>query len=264
MKLCRFELKTEPGVVRSGMVYAGKVYETDGANAIAVHEADAVRPLAPVPQAPSLRIFRNDLQPLNQNDVDEPHFFYGNPASVVGSNQVISYPAFTTVVVAQPYLAAVVLTPGYRIDVSQAEGTILGLTLLCLLTSPRTEEAERRAGGGFGQSQDLGAALGPVLTTPEELDDFLVDQEFGRRYGLNGLTRVNRVERDRGNVQDLPWTFAEAISAASQSSTIREGDIFAFGPVVDTDDPYLMQPGDEFQFSVENLGTLSLKLSEIL
>ena len=46
MKLCRFELKSTPGEVRSGIVYNGKIYETAGAEPVAVHEAEAVRPLA--------------------------------------------------------------------------------------------------------------------------------------------------------------------------------------------------------------------------
>ncbi len=249
-------------MVRSGMVFGGKVYETDGATAIGMYEADQVRPLAPIMVAPSLRIFRNDFQPLSGPLGEEPHFYYGNPASLAGPSQTVLYPNFTTRVSVLPFVAAVVVTPGYRVDALDGEEMVLGLTLLCLTYALTYDEAERKSSGGAGRSIDLGGVIGPVLTTPDELDDFVNDEEFGRRYKLDAVTRVNGVERDRGSLLDLPWTFAEAIAHASQSCTVKEGDVFAMGPVVDSDEPVLLQGGDEFQLTVEQLGTLKFRLAE--
>ena len=246
------------------MVFAGKVYETDGANAIAVHEADAIRPLSPVPLAPSLRIFRNDLQPSPGPETEDPSFFYGNPLAIVGTNQLIQYPGFTKRVAFEPYVAAVLVSQGYRVDQEVADDMILGITVLSLLTAPDAAGTLPSGAGALGRSIDLGAGFGPVLTTPDELDDFLVDQQFGRRYRLEAVARINGVERSRGNLEHLPWTFAEAITSASQSCTVREGDIFVMGPIVDTTEPLFLEEGDEYQIAVENLGTLSLKLSQEL
>jgi len=245
------------------MVFGGKVYETDGASAVAVFEAEAVRPLAPVATAPSLRIFRNDFQPLPQPEGPEPHYFYGNPAALAGPSQILPFPEFTSRVAVIPYLAAIIVTPGYRVSVEQADDMVLGFCPLCLLSLPELENTERRL-GGFGRSIDIGGAMGPVVTTPDELDDYLVDQEFGRRYALTAVARVNLVDTARGNIEHLSLTFGEAIAAASQSTLVREGDIFALGPIVDVETPLMLDPGDDFQLSIENLGTLSLKLSEEL
>jgi 2-keto-4-pentenoate hydratase/2-oxohepta-3-ene-1,7-dioic acid hydratase in catechol pathway len=248
------------------MVFGGKVYETDGANAIGVYEAELVRPLSPVPQAPSLRIFPSELPPLTRSPGEpaEPQYFYGNPSAVVGTNQLIAIPDFSPRLAVHPYLAAVIVTPGYRVDIEQADDMVLGLTLLNLLVAPEVQAQEVRSGGGFGRSIDIGAVLGPVLTTPDELDDLLVDQEFGRCYRLTAVARVNGVEKERGNVEDLPFTVAEAIAAASRSCTVREGDVFALGPLIDLEEPILLEAGDEFQLSIENLGALSFKLTEDL
>jgi 2-keto-4-pentenoate hydratase/2-oxohepta-3-ene-1,7-dioic acid hydratase in catechol pathway len=262
VKLCRFELNAEPDIIRSGMVFGGKIYETDGSSAIGVYEADQVRPLAPVMLAPSLRIFRNEFQPLSTPVADEPHFFYANPSALAGPSQTILFPSFTSRVSVLPFVAAIAVTPGYRVDVLDAEDMVLGLTLMCLVYAPEVQEEEQRAGGGPGRSIDLGGVLGPVITTPDELNDFVEDEEFGRRYKLDTVTRVNGVERDRGNLLDLQWTFAEAISHASQSCTIREGDIFAMGPVVEPEDPLVLEGGDEFQLTIEQLGTLKFRLAE--
>jgi hypothetical protein len=57
VKLCRFEPLGVPGTVHSGIVHGGKVYETDGTNPVAVHEAGDVRLLSPVGRPPSIRLF---------------------------------------------------------------------------------------------------------------------------------------------------------------------------------------------------------------
>ena len=245
------------------MVYSGKIYETDGANAIAVHEADAVRPLAPIPHAPSLRIFRTDLQPevLAGDDAEDPRFFYGNPMCLVGASQLINYPETINALGFHSLVAAVLVADAYQIDVEEADDLILGITMLNMLVAKDRERAELQA-GAIGSSHDVGGAIGPVLTTPDELDDHVVDASLGKRYGLSTVVRVNGVERMRGNLSDLPFTFAQAISSASQTCTLKAGDIIALGPVVITEaTPVLLDPGDEVQLAVENLGAISLKLS---
>ncbi len=249
------------------MVFSGRIYETDGAQAIGVHEADAVRPLTPVPQPASLRFFRHDAQiPLPDGSVsEEPSFFYGNPASLVGASQLINHPEFTPELGFDAYLGVVLVADAYKIDVEQAEEAILGFTIINVLVARDVERAERQAGAGYGRSHDLGIAFGPVITTPEELDDVSVNVGSGKGFQLSVVTRVNGVEIARGNVEDLPFTAAQAISSASQSCTLRSGDVLALGPLVEEgDEPVVLRPGDEVQVSVELLGTLSLKLNQIL
>lgn len=263
MKLCRFELKSKPGEARSGMVYSGKIYETDAGAPVAVHEAEAVRPLAPIPHAPSLRIFLSDRQTptLNSEAGEEPRFFYGNPMSLVGASQVINFPDFVNALGFQPMVAAILVSDAYQIGPESADDLILGVTLLNMLVA-RDREAVELSLGAVGSSHDIGGAIGPVITTPDELEDHVADASNGRRYELSTVVRVNGVERMRGNLSDLPLTFAQAISAASQTCTLRSGDILALGPVAAVEGmPILLDPGDEVQLAVENLGAISLKLS---
>jgi len=244
------------------MVYSGKIYETDGANPVAVHEAEAVRPLSPIPHAPSFRIFRSDLQPedLVGVDAEEPNFFYGNPMSLVGASQLINHPEMSFEVSVLPLVAAVLVGDVYRIDVEEADDAILGITLVNLLIARDIERRERRA-GVIGRSHDLGGAIGPVLTTPDELVEEVQSAEFGRQYSMASVLRVNGVERGRGSLLELPITFAQAIAAASQTCTLKAGDILALGPVVTPEDPIVLDPGDEVQLAVDKLGALSLKLT---
>lgn len=238
------------------MVYSGKIYETDGAEAVAVHEADEVRPLSPIPHAPSLRIFHSGYQAD-----EEPRYFYGNPGILAGASQILALPDYVVDLGVLPMVAAVLVSDAHRIEVEEADDLILGYTMVSLLVS-RTDERTERQSGVLGRTYDLGGVIGPVITTPDELDDDVETAEFGRRHSLTAVLRINGVERERGSTLDLPFTFAQAISTISQTSILRTGDIIALGPVVEPGEyPTLLEPGDDVQLAVEKLGALSLKLT---
>lgn len=235
------------------MVYSGKIYETDGAQAVGVHEAEAVRPLAPVGHANSVRIFDTSLF----RD-DEPAFAYGNPAALLGPSQLIPYPGGTGELGFDAYLAAVVVVPGSMLDLAQADDIILGLTIMTVLVA---RDVERRQGFYGGRARDLAATIGPVMTTPDELDEAIVDSENGRRYALSVVVRVNGVETYRGNIEDLETSLAQAVSQASQSCRLATGDVIALGPIAETADVRL-DVNDEIQVSVERLGMLATKIAD--
>ncbi|MGV3614256.1 MAG: fumarylacetoacetate hydrolase family protein [Fimbriimonas sp.] len=265
MKLCRFELKTSPGEVRSGMVHAGRIYETDGASAVAVHEAADVRPLAPIPHAPSVRVFRTDLQPeiVRGDDAEDPLYFYANPTVLSGASTAFPYPEWCTELSVFPAVAVALVGDVPRVEFEEADDTILGYTLMLLLVARDVERRERRF-SVLGRSHDIGGVMGPVLTTPDELDEEVQDAEFGRRFELEASLRVNGVERGRGTMGDFPFTFAQAIAAASLTAPLRAGDIFAFGPVAEPDEPIALDPGDQVQVAVDKLGTLTLNIANSL
>ena len=144
-----------------------------------------------------------------------------------------------------------------RCAVEEADDHLLGVTILLALV----DRAAMRVGGICGRSHDLGIGLGPVVTTPDDLDGLVVAQRFGPRYKLSAVARVNSVDRARGDAEDLPFTLAQAVSAASRSCTLREGDVLAIGPLCDLPDDLRLDGGDEITVAVENLGALSLKLS---
>ena len=255
MKLFRFELKAEPGTARSGMVHGGRVYEVEGGEAASVHEASEVRPLSPVPLPGSVRFFRTQNQPVGEEP--DPAYFYGNPAAIVGASTLVNAPAHLGSLTFETYLAAVLVAGGYDIPVEEADEHLLGLSIMVALV----DRGAMRTDSLFGRSHDLGLGLGPVVTTPDELDGNVVDASFGRRYKLGAVAKVNGVEVGRGDAEDLPYSIAQAVSAASRSCTLREGDVIALGPLVDIPEASRLDGGDEINVAVEGLGALSLKLS---
>ncbi len=258
MKLCRFELLSDPGTARSGLVYSGKIYETDGEEPKAVHEAKDVRPLPPIGRASAVRLFR--WVPGEEVPV-EPMYTYTNPNCVVGPSQILPRPDFAGQIDFEPYLAAIAVQDGMNLSLEEADDLILGFTLLNVLVARDMERTERAYGRGAGRSFDLGAVIGPVLTTPDEVEDHQIGADRGRAYQLQAVARVNGVDRRRGETQHLPFTFAEMIRAASLSCPIRAGDVFAMGPIVELGEPdFDLSLGDEVQVSVEKLGAIALKI----
>lgn len=244
-------------MIRSGIVYSGKILETDGAEGQAVHEADDVRPLAPIHRAASVRIFRT----TPGSEEAGPLFFYGNPSSLIGPSQIVNLPDFTANVDFEPYVAAIIATDGFAISVEEAEDYVLGYTLVNFLVARDAERAEKAAGIGPGRSYDLAAAIGPVITTPDEMEETVVDESRGRRFKLTTIARVNGVEVRRGDTEDLPYTLAEIISAASESVPIRAGDVICAGPIVVNDGVHIpLGAEDDIRIAVEMLGTLSMKI----
>lgn len=263
VKLCRFELRDAPGQIRSGIVHGAKVYETDGSNPIAVYEAEDIRPLPPIGQPGSVRLFRTPASldfELSQDN--SPTFSYLNPASIIGPSKIVPYPYSSAAVDFEPYVAAVIATGGSNIPVELADETILGFSLVTAIILRDAERIEKAAGSGPGKSMDVALALGPVLTTPDELEETISSEETGKRYQLEAVARVNGIEQRRGNANELPITFAQAIAAASETCPVRAGDLFLIGPVaIPTDGDQGLSPDDQVQIAVERLGTLSLKLS---
>lgn len=267
MKLCRFELLAEPEKVRSGIVYSGKVYETDGENPVAVREASDIRPLPPVGQPPSIRFFR--VGKLFEEVLTEPDraplaFYYGNPTTLVGASQIVPYPAFASRLDFEAYLAIIVGEPAFNVTPEVADGLILGMTIVNVLIDRGAEMDERRVGIGPGRSHDIAVAVGPVITTPDEINDAVVDEARGLRYQMAAVARVNGVEVRRGDLNDLPFSFAELLSFASESCVVHPGDVIAMGPVARSveDSPTDLEAGDEVQIAVDRLGTLSTKIGQ--
>lgn len=251
MKLCRFELIAEPGRARSGIVYGPKVYETDGANPIGVHEWSDVRLLAPIGQPSSIRLFSPPAEGAEWEhgaDVPCPPFQYLNPASLVDPGFAVQIPSFAKSFQADACLALVIAGSGWNVPVAEADGLVLGLSLACSFYVP---------GETAGRARDAGFALGPAITTPDELDDAVTEDERGRRYRFPVSFKVNNEVISTIDLSRLPNTFAEVLSFASESCPLHQGDIVAIS-LGAVERP--LEAGDQVQAVCEKLGTLTARI----
>ena len=254
MKLCRFELSSQPGVARSGIVYGGKVYETDGAQPIAVYDWNQARLLNPLGAPPSVRLF--DLSQAGAFSGGEGHlpFHYLNPASCVEPFGVVRLPSFSSRLRVWPCLAFAVATEAFQADVETAAEVPLGLTLGVALH----HGGAGHGGAVNGRLLDAGFAFGPVLTTLDELEETIVGDAEGPIYKLTIVARVNGQTEQTWVTDDIPATVAQMISHASHSARLKPGDLFlaTMGPVETQ-----VEHGDEIQIACDRLGALHIAVS---
>lgn len=264
MKLCRFELNSKPGETRSGIVHGGRIYETEGTQPVAIHEASDVTLLTPIGLAPSIRFSGGEdiLNPLEAVDDHDTSYWYGNSSAIFGPSRVLAYPARASALSFRPYLGVVVASDVAQTVPEEADEFILGFTLVNVFVAREIELAERRLGQGRGRSSDLGIALGPVLTTPDELDDLTTDDVLGRRFSSLVVAKVNGLEVARGDTDNIVATAAQVIASATLSAPVRSGDILALGPILEdgNEDLPILSPGDKVEISADRLGTLMTQI----
>jgi 2-keto-4-pentenoate hydratase/2-oxohepta-3-ene-1,7-dioic acid hydratase in catechol pathway len=251
VKLCRFELIASPGHARSGIVYGAKVYETEGSEGVAVHEWTDARLLAPIGQPPSVRFFspppedsRWELGP----DQALPVFEYLNPVGLIAPG--LALPLQDGMALgADPCVGIVIAGAGRNVPVGEADGLVLGLTLVT---------AFRAQGESGARLRDVGFALGPAITTPDELDDAVTEDERGRRYRFPIALKVNSEVVVEFDLSALPYTLAELLSHASESCPVHIGDIVA---VSLGSNSQILGKGDQVQSVSEKLGALTTRIA---
>lgn len=158
-----------------------------GAREHAEYRLAEVTLLVPVLHPPAVRVFEGP---------DEPdRFFFANPASVCGPGATVRRPP-TSELLLYPRLAAIV----------GAEGAIGGFSVY----------ADLRAEGLSPQKdRDFGSVLGPVVVTPDELED----------ASLEAVVRVGGAQVTGTFLGDFDWGSAFELAAAG--TMLRQGDVIA-------------------------------------
>lgn len=104
----------------------------------------------------------------------------------------------------------------------------------------------------LGKNGDRSGPLGPLVPAAEVGD---------LRDGLEVVTRVNGEVVQRGRTDEMVYPVGETLSLISRTFTLNPGDLLATGTPAGVgysrNPPWLLQPGDEVEVEVEQLGTLT-------
>ena len=154
---------------------------------------------------------------------DFPVFYFTNPHSIFGPDEVIPYPPYTSELDYELEVAVVIGKPGMDIKAEDAEENIFGYTIFNDWSARDVPRAEMKVGLGPAKGKDFASTLGPLIVTKEALSD----RATGRPgvYDLAMSAKVNGVEMSRGNLKDIYWSFGEIIARASQSVMLMPGDV---------------------------------------
>jgi 2-keto-4-pentenoate hydratase/2-oxohepta-3-ene-1,7-dioic acid hydratase in catechol pathway len=243
LKLLRFLLQDEP-TIRTGVFHDGRVYETDGQNALGVHSPNAIHLLAPMAHAPTLRVFDAF------SDDAIPPFEFRNAAAVFGAESDIVFPDDAETMDFEVNIAAVVSTGERDLDVLEASDYLLGYTAMLQWVADGTSRKGAKA-------RDFGVSLGPFVVTPDELGD--------SAFVFKAAASVNGEAAFSADTSSARFSFAELIQEASRGTRIHEGEIIATGCLPGASlrlaGKPLLERGDEVSVTVESIGTLTNRVA---
>ncbi len=242
--------------------------------------------LAPVPHPTSCRdgyAFRQHVAAARRNrkvdmipEFDQyPIFYFTNHNSIQGPGEVVCMPDHFKKLDFELEAAIVICKPGRNIIAAEADEYIGGLMIMNDISARTLQMEEMLLNLGPAKGKDFATAVGPMLVTLDELEEFEVpckENHTGKAWNLNMKCWVNGVQVSEGNVSDMDWTFAEIIERCSYGVHVMPGDIIGSGTVgtgcflelngtgklnnSDYQEQWL-QDGDVVEMEIDGLGKLS-------
>ena len=169
---------------------------------------------------------------------ESPLLFCKTPNALNGPFDPVILPVSSDQIDWEVELAVVVGKPGKRIPAARAWEHIAGYTVMNDVSGRRAQ---------FGQSQwfrgksfDTFAPLGPMLVTPDEIDDV---------HNLRLTAKVNGQLMQEGNTRDMMFKIDAIVADISQDITLVPGDIISTGTPAGVgifrNPPIVLQAGDE-------------------
>ena len=184
-----------------------------------------------------------------------PVYYKMNPVTVYGHDQIVPWPGGAGFMDYELEIAVVIGREGRDLRPEEALDHVLGVTVMNDLSARDVQAREMTAGFGPAKGKDFGTALGPWITTLDELD---LDD-------LTMLARVNGEEWSRGSTSSLTWSLAELVAYASRNEIVVPGQVIGSGTVgmgCGLELYRKLQPGDVVELEIEGIGTLRNTLSE--
>lgn len=226
------------------------------ASASADHSLGDISYLRPIPYPE--KIFCIGVNYMNRNaeynDGSEqpkyPSLFMRSPETLVPHGAPILRPPESEQLDYEGEIAVVIGKEGRRIAREAARDHIAGIT--CLNEGTIRDWLRH---GKFnvtqGKNFDRTGAIGPWITTSDEVDSF---------DDLQVTTRVNGEVRQDDNTGNLAFPFDHLISYLSTFATLKPGDVIATGTPIGAgvrfDPPRFLKPGDALEIEVSGVGVL--------
>lgn len=190
-----------------------------GAQPLDLSEDDFIRPLSNVSRVLCVGLnFTDHAKEVGAETPSHPTIFtkFGN--ALIGPGEQIQIPAESNKIDWEVELCAVVGKEGRRIPVEEAEGYLLGYTVL---NDVSVRDWQGRTSEWFqGKNWDSMTPFGPVIVSPDELDI---------AGGLAMTCTVDGETRQQGSTANLIFRPAEVISYISTFMTLQPGDLIALG-----------------------------------
>jgi len=258
---------------------------TEGNKKFTGIKMEDVEILAPVPNPTSCRdgyAFRQHVAAARKNrrmdmipEFDQfPIFYFTNHNSIQGPGEIVCMPDHLVKLDFELEAAIVICKPGKNIKAEEADEYIGGYMIMNDVSARGLQMEEMKLNLGPAKGKDFSTVIGPMLVTPDELEEYLIpakENHTGNAYNLSMKCWVNGVQVSEGNLGDMEWTFAEIIERCSYGVQLYPGDVIGSGTVGTgcflelngtgkLNNPEYkeqwLQEGDEVEMEIENLGRL--------
>ena len=206
---------------------------------------DSVELLSPVPHPTSCRdayAFRQHVEAARRNrgvemipEFDQfPVFYNANHLAIDGPGDIVCMPDHFQKLDFELEIAIVIGQMGKNIPATEASDYIAGYMIYNDLSARVMQMEEMKLNLGPAKGKDFSNIFGPMMVTPDELEQYKVepkDGHIGHNYDLDMKCWVNEKEVSQGNMKDMDWTFAEIIERCSYGIDLHPGDVIGSGTV---------------------------------
>jgi 2-keto-4-pentenoate hydratase/2-oxohepta-3-ene-1,7-dioic acid hydratase in catechol pathway len=174
-----------------------------------------------------------------------------------GDRAVVPFPT-TTMCDVECEIAWVTLSELHNADIGDAQDAILGLWIIGQVVA--RDRADDDVLHGLW-SRPTGTVMGPMITTMDELTEFMLPDG---RLRIDIQILVNDVRVAQMNLRDVHYTMAEVTAHASDNCLIPAGSVFSSGVLtsISLDSGAWLVPGDDVTIDAGPLGTLRWSMED--
>jgi len=186
---------------------------------------------------------------------ESPVYYKMNTATVIGPEAEVPWPGGVGFMDYELEFALVIGAIGSDLRPEEAMAHVFGVTIMNDFSARDVQAAEMRSGFGPAKGKDFATALGPWITTLDELDI----------HDLTMLARVNGEEWSRGSTSTLTWTVPEIVAFASKGEVVVPGEVIGSGTVglgCGLELYRKLQPGDVVELEIDGIGTLRNRIGQ--
>ncbi len=190
-------------------------------------------------------------RPIPSEWFDVPAYYKGMPNTVIGPEEEIPWPSYTSKLDYELELAAIIGRRGKNIAKEDALSYVFGYTIWNDMSARDVQARELPIGMGPAKAKDWDGSnvLGPCIVTADEIHP----------GNLRMTVRINGEVRGEDNSAHMHHTFADMIHYASQAQTLYPAEVFGSGTAAGGSGIELdrwLQEGDLIEMEIEGIGIL--------
>jgi len=241
-----------------------------------MHDLKSVKLLAPIPRPPRLRdflcfelhvrqsranryLFGIGTERIDPAKIEIPKVWYErpiyykcNPCSVVGHDAEVLWPSYSRIIDYELEIGVVIGRGGRNLSAADALEHAFGYTVFNDFSARDEQyiEMQGQLGPAKGKDFDTGNALGPWITTADEIPD---------PQRLEMTARGNGEVWSRGTSATMRHGFRDIIAYASLEETLYPGEVLGSGTVgggCGNELGRFMKHGDVVELEVSAIGVL--------